>query len=100
MKIFDLKKNKSLTQIYFNKSNIGNNDTDDIMRIISNTNIGIIKPEKRKKRAHRAGGINDGKHDEGTETGRDESCIWRFGSDRPLSGDVGPDYKGWHGQQR
>ena len=34
-----LKKNKSLTQIYFNKSNIGNNNTEDIMRIISNTNI-------------------------------------------------------------
>jgi hypothetical protein len=34
-----LKKNKSLTEIYFNKSNIGNNDTDDIMRIMSNTNL-------------------------------------------------------------
>ena len=34
-----LKKNKSLTKIYFNQSNIGNNCTDDIMRIISNTYI-------------------------------------------------------------
>ena len=34
-----LKKNKSLTEIHFNESNLGNNDTDNIMRIISNTNI-------------------------------------------------------------
>ena len=34
-----LKKNRSLTQIYFNRSNICNNDTDDIMRVMSNTNI-------------------------------------------------------------
>ena len=34
-----LKKNRSFTQIYFNKSNIDNNDTDDIMRVISNTNV-------------------------------------------------------------
>ena len=34
-----LKKNKSLTKIYFNDSNIGNNCTNDIMRIISNTYI-------------------------------------------------------------
>jgi hypothetical protein len=33
-----LKKNRSLTQIYFNESNLSNNDTDDIMRIISKTN--------------------------------------------------------------
>ena len=43
-----LKKNKSLTQIYFNKSNIGNNDTDDIMRIISNTNIEYLYLYKNK----------------------------------------------------
>ena len=35
----NLKKNRYLTEIYFNKSTIGNNDTDDIMRIISNSNI-------------------------------------------------------------
>ena len=34
-----LKKNRSLTQIYFNRSNICNNDKDDIMRVMSNTNI-------------------------------------------------------------
>ena len=43
-----LKKNKSLTQIYFNKSNIGNNDTDDIMRIISNANIEYLYLYKNK----------------------------------------------------
>ena len=43
-----LKKNKSLTQIYFNKSNIGNNDIDDIMRIISNTNIEYLYLYKNK----------------------------------------------------
>ena len=37
-----LKKNRSLTQIYFNKSNISNNDTDDIMRVMSNTNAESI----------------------------------------------------------
>ena len=34
-----LKKNNSLTEIYFNKSNIGNSDSDNIMRFISYTNI-------------------------------------------------------------
>ena len=34
-----LKKNRSLIRIYFNKNNICNNDTDDIMRVMSNTNI-------------------------------------------------------------
>ena len=34
-----LKKNRSLTEIYFNRNNICNNDTNDIMRVISSTNI-------------------------------------------------------------
>jgi hypothetical protein len=34
-----LKKNRSLTEIYFSRSNLGNNDTDGIMRIISNGNV-------------------------------------------------------------
>ena len=34
-----LKKNKSLTEIYLNKNEIGNKDTNDIIRIISNTKI-------------------------------------------------------------
>ena len=34
-----LKKNKSLTKIHFKECNLGNNDIDNIMRIISNTNI-------------------------------------------------------------
>ena len=34
-----LKKNKSMTEIYFNRSNLANNDSDDLMRIMSNTNI-------------------------------------------------------------
>ena len=34
-----LKRNKSLIEIYFNNSNIGIKQTDDILRIISNTNI-------------------------------------------------------------
>ena len=37
--IKNLKKNKSLTEIYFNKSNLGNSDSDNIMRFISCTNI-------------------------------------------------------------
>ena len=37
-----LKKNRSLTQIYFNTSNINNNNADDLMRIISNTNIEFL----------------------------------------------------------
>ena len=34
-----LKKNKSLTEIYLNKKDIGNNDAYDLMKIISNTEI-------------------------------------------------------------
>ena len=34
-----IKKNKSLTEIYFNKSNLGNSDSDNIMKFISYTNI-------------------------------------------------------------
>ena len=34
-----LKKNKNLTQIFFNKDNFNEGDTNDIMRIISNTHI-------------------------------------------------------------
>ena len=34
-----LKRNKSLIEIYFNNCNIGINQTDNILRIISNTNI-------------------------------------------------------------
>ena len=37
-----IKKNNSLIEIYFNKCNIENKDTDDIMRIISNTSINLI----------------------------------------------------------
>jgi len=43
-----LKKNRSLTQIYFNKSNINNNDIDDVMRVISNTNIEYLYLYKNK----------------------------------------------------
>ena len=34
-----LKKNRSLTEIYINKNEIGNNDVDDILRFISNTEV-------------------------------------------------------------
>ena len=34
-----LKKNKSLSEIYFNNGNVGNKQTDDILRIISNGNL-------------------------------------------------------------
>ena len=34
-----LKKNKNLTEVYLNKNNFNNDNTDDIMRIISNTHI-------------------------------------------------------------
>ena len=37
-----LKKNRALTQIYFNKGNIGNNNTDDIMRVISNCHLDYL----------------------------------------------------------
>ena len=43
-----LKKNKSLTEIYLNKSNLGNNNSDNIMRIISNTNIEYLYIYKNK----------------------------------------------------
>ena len=43
-----LKKNKTLSQIYMNKNNIGNNNTDDIMRIISNSNIEYLYLQKNK----------------------------------------------------
>ena len=37
-----LKKNKFLTVIYFNKGNIGNSNTDDIMRVISNSHLDYL----------------------------------------------------------
>ena len=37
-----LKKNKSLTEIYLNKINIGNSDIDSTLRIINNTNIEFL----------------------------------------------------------
>ena len=43
-----LKRNKSLTEIYFNKCNLGNNDSDNIMRIISNSNIEYLYLYKNK----------------------------------------------------
>ena len=43
-----LKRNRSLTKIYFNNSNIRNNDTDDIMRIISNSNIEFLCLHRNK----------------------------------------------------
>ena len=43
-----LKKNKSLTQIYFNKNTIGNNEVHAIMRIISNSNIEYLYLNKNK----------------------------------------------------
>ena len=43
-----VKKNKSLVEIYFNKNNINNNDSDDIMRIISNTKIECLYMYKNK----------------------------------------------------
>ena len=43
-----LKKNNSLIEIYFNNSNIGNKDTDDIMKIISNTGIKSFYLNKNK----------------------------------------------------
>ena len=43
-----LKKNKILTEIYFNKANFGNNYTDDIMRLISNTHIESLYLYKNK----------------------------------------------------
>ena len=43
-----LKKNKSLTEIYFNKSNIGKNDSNNVMRTISNANIEYLYLYKNK----------------------------------------------------
>ena len=43
-----LNKNNSLIQIYFNNSNIGNKDTDNIMKIISNTRINCFYLNKNK----------------------------------------------------
>ena len=44
----NLKKNNSLIQIYFNNSNIEKKDTDDIMKIISNTRINYLYLMKNK----------------------------------------------------
>ena len=43
-----LKKNRSLTEIFFNKSNIGDDKSDTIMRIISNSNIEYLCLYKNK----------------------------------------------------
>ena len=43
-----LKKNNSLIEIYFNNSNIEKKDTDDIMKIISNTRIYCLYLNKNK----------------------------------------------------
>ena len=43
-----LKKNKSLTEIYFNKCNLANRDADNIMRIMSNSNIEYLYLYKNK----------------------------------------------------
>ena len=43
-----LKKNKSLTEIYLNSSEIGNNQSDEIMKIISNTGIAHLYIDKNK----------------------------------------------------
>jgi Ran GTPase-activating protein (RanGAP) involved in mRNA processing and transport len=43
-----IKKNNSLIEIYFNRCNIENKDTDDIMRIISNTSINLISLNKNQ----------------------------------------------------
>ena len=43
-----LKKNRSLTEIFFNKSNIGDDKSDIIMRIISNSNIEYLCLYKNK----------------------------------------------------
>ena len=43
-----LKKNKSLTEIYFNKCNLANRDADNIMRIMSNSNIEYFYLYKNK----------------------------------------------------
>ena len=43
-----LKKNKSLTEIHLNETGIGNNEVDDIMRIISNSDIRNLYLQKNK----------------------------------------------------
>ena len=43
-----LKKNKYLTQIYFNKNNFNEDNTNDIMRLISNTNLETLYLNKNK----------------------------------------------------
>jgi len=43
-----LKKNKILTEVYLNKNNLGNDNIDDIMRIISNTSIQTLYLYKNK----------------------------------------------------
>jgi hypothetical protein len=43
-----LKKNRSLTEIYFSKGNIGNNNSDDIMRVISNCHLDCLYLDKNK----------------------------------------------------
>ena len=43
-----LKKNKILTEIYLNRNNLDNDNTDDIMRIISNTSIQTLYLYKNK----------------------------------------------------
>jgi hypothetical protein len=43
-----LKKNRSLTEIYFSRGNIGNNNTDDIMRVISNSHLDYLYLNKNK----------------------------------------------------
>ena len=43
-----LKKNKSLTEIYLNKAEIGNNNVDDILKIISTTHIHYLYLYKNK----------------------------------------------------
>jgi len=43
-----LKKNKFLTEIYFSKDNIGNSNTDDVMRVISNSHLDYLYLNKNK----------------------------------------------------
>ena len=43
-----LKKNNSLTEIYLNKTDIGNNNVEDILRVINNTDIRYLYLYKNK----------------------------------------------------
>ena len=43
-----LKKNKSLTEIFINKNDIGNNEVDDLLRVMSNTDIHYLYLFKNK----------------------------------------------------